>query len=75
MNNIMSYSLVLLGIIIGIFLTIYGNRIWNIWAKALGEKSGRSDRQADTVAFVRTIIVISYFVTNGFIVAGVWRHW
>ena len=75
MNNIMSYSLVLLGIIIGIFLTIYGNRIWNIWAKALGEKSGITDRQADLVAFVRTIIVISYFVTNGFIVAGVWRHW
>lgn len=75
MNNIMSYSLVLLGIVIGIFLTIYGNRIWNVWAKALGQKTGRTDREADFVALVRTLIVISYFITNGFIVAGVLRHW
>jgi hypothetical protein len=75
MNNIMSYSLVLVGIIICIIITIYGKSIWSIWAKALGEKSGRTDRQADLVAFVRTIIVISYLITNGFIVAGVWRHW
>ena len=73
MNNIM--SLVLVGIIICIIITIYGKSIWSIWAKALGEKSGRTDRQADLVAFVRTIIVISYLITNGFIIAGVWRHW
>ena len=59
----------------GIILTRYGKNVWNIWAKALGEKSGRSDRQADIVAVVRTFIVLSYFITNGFIVAGVWRHW
>lgn len=59
----------------GIIITKYGYRFWNIWAKALGEKSGRTDRQADIVALVRTIIVLSYFITNGFIIAGVWRHW
>lgn len=71
----MKVVFILAGIIIGVILTKYGSMMWNIWAKALGEKSGRSDRQADVVALVRTIIVLSYFITNGFIIAGVWRHW
>jgi hypothetical protein len=49
--------------------------IWRIWAKALGEKAGSSDNEADRIALIRTIIVISYIVTNCFIVAGVIRHW
>ena len=49
--------------------------IWRIWAKALGEKSGNSDNEADRIALIRTIIVISYIVTNCFIIAGVIRHW
>ena len=31
--------------------------IWRIWAKALGEKSGKDDREADTVAWIRTFIL------------------
>jgi hypothetical protein len=50
-------------------------RVWRIWAKALGEKHGRNDREADIIASVRTIIFISYLVTNIFIVSGVIRHW
>jgi hypothetical protein len=49
--------------------------IWRIWAKALGEKAGSSDNEADRIALIRTIIVISYIVTNCFIIAGVIRHW
>jgi len=49
--------------------------IWRIWAKALGEKSGSSDDEADRVAIVRTVIVLVYIITNFFIVAGVIRHW
>lgn len=49
--------------------------MWRLWAKALGEKSGSTDREADRVAFIRTIIVISYVATNLFIIAGVIRHW
>lgn len=49
--------------------------IWRIWAKALGEKSGKDDREADTVARIRTLIFISYLVTNVFIISGVIRHW
>lgn len=50
-------------------------RFWRIWAKALGEKAGASDTEADRVALIRTIIVLSYVITNCFIIAGVIRHW
>jgi hypothetical protein len=49
--------------------------MWRLWAKALGEKTGKSDKEADRVAVIRTIIVLAYLVTNIFIVAGVIRHW
>lgn len=49
--------------------------LWRIWAKALGEKSGSSDKEADRVALIRTFILLCYIVTNMFIVAGVIRHW
>jgi hypothetical protein len=50
-------------------------RLWRIWAKALGEKAGNTDNESDRIAFVRTLIVLSYITTNLFIVAGVIRHW
>jgi len=50
-------------------------KIWYIWAKALGEKQGKTDADADRIALVRTLIVVSYIITNLFIVAGVIRHW
>jgi hypothetical protein len=50
-------------------------RIWRIWAKAIGEKAGSSDAEADQIACVRTIIVLIYVITNFVIVAGVLRHW
>lgn len=49
--------------------------LWRLWSKALGEKSGTTDCEADKVAVVRTIIIVSYIVTNLFIIAGVIRHW
>lgn len=49
--------------------------IWRLWAKSLGEKTGVTDREADTVAMIRTCIVWFYIVTNVFIIAGVIRHW
>jgi len=48
---------------------------WRLWAKALGEKSGKDNNEADQIALIRTIIVLSYLITNGFIIAGVIRHW
>ena len=49
--------------------------MWRIWAKALGEKYGRNDREADLIACIRTLIFVSYLVTNAFIISGVIRHW
>ena len=48
---------------------------WRVWAKALGEKSGKDDREADTIACIRTLIFVSYLVTNVAIVANAVRHW
>jgi hypothetical protein len=48
---------------------------WRLWAKALGEKSGRTNAEADLVAIIRTAIVLVYIITNLFIIAGVIRHW
>ena len=50
-------------------------RIFKIWANALGPKSADCQQTADHVAWVRTFIFVTYFVTNCFIVAGVIRHW
>ena len=49
--------------------------MWRLWAKALGEKSGSTDAEADKIAFVRTAIVLCYIITNCVIIAGVIRHW
>lgn len=48
---------------------------WRLWAKALGEKSGSTNTEADKIALVRTVIVIVNFVTCLFIIAGIIRHW
>ena len=50
-------------------------KLWRMWAKSLGEKMGDTDQEADRIAFIRTVIVLSYITTNCFIVAGVIRHW
>jgi hypothetical protein len=49
--------------------------MWRLWAKALGEKNGKNNIEADRVAIIRTVIILSYILTNMFIIAGVIRHW
>ena len=49
--------------------------MWRLWAKALGQKEGVTDREADVIAAIRTAIVALYIVTNLFIIAGILRHW
>lgn len=51
------------------------SKLWRVWAKALGEKSGATDAESDRIAIIRTLIVLCYIITNIFIVAGVIRHW
>jgi hypothetical protein len=50
-------------------------KYWKIWCKALGEKSGTTDRQSDGIAFVRTLLVLQATITNLFIVANIIRTW
>ena len=49
--------------------------MWRLWAKALGEKAGNDDREADRIAVIRSVIIAVYIITNCFIIAGVIRHW
>lgn len=47
--------------------------VWRLWSKALGEKVG-SDREADQIAFIRTLIVLQAVICNGFIVYNIVRN-
>lgn len=48
---------------------------WRWWAKAIGEKASKCDRESDKIALIRTFIFATYLITNAFIVSGVIRHW
>ena len=51
-------------------------KIWNIWKYSLGSFSDDKTAPFDNyVAIIRTVIFISYMVTNAFIISGVIRHW
>lgn len=49
--------------------------MWRIIAKALGEKAGKNNNEANQIAIVRLLMFLSIFITNSFIVFGVIRHW
>ena len=49
--------------------------LWRIWAKSLGEKGSKCDREADIIAIVRTFIFLTYLITNIAIIANAVRHW
>jgi hypothetical protein len=49
------------------------NRIWTLIAKALGEKAGKNNKEADRIAVIRLIITLQILITNCFIVYGVTR--
>ena len=57
-------------------LMINANNLWNIWKYAIGSFSDDKTAPYDNyVAGIRTLIFVSYMVTNAFIVSGVLRHW
>ena len=49
--------------------------LWRWWAKSLGEKASKCDKESDKIAIIRTIIFATYLITNCFIIAGVIRQW
>jgi len=50
-------------------------KLWKVWCRALGEKSGKDSRESDYIAIIRTIIVIQAVVTNMFITYNILRRW
>ena len=51
-------------------------QVWRVWKYALGSFSDdKTEKYDNYVVVVRTIIFISYLVTNCFIISGVIRHW
>ena len=51
--------------------SLHRNNIWRLVSKALGEKAGKDDREADMIAVIRLIITLQILITNFFIVYGV----
>lgn len=51
------------------------NKLWRLWAKALGEKIGESNKEADKVAFFRTMIILQAIITNLLISINILVTW
>ena len=52
------------------------NKALTIWKYALGSFSDDRTKEYDNyVVVVRTVIFVSYLITNCFIISGVIRHW
>ena len=51
-------------------------KLWRVWKYALGSFSDEKTKEYDNpILVIRSIIFISYLVTNCFIISGVIRHW
>ena len=50
-------------------------KLWRLWAKSLGEKAGTTDKEANTIAAIRSVIVLVNFITCFFIISGVINNW
>lgn len=51
------------------------SQFWRLWAKSLGQKTGYNDREADIIAWIRTVAVAVNLITCLFIIASIIRHW
>ena len=52
------------------------NKIWKVWSYTLGSfNDDTTHRYDDIICVLRTVILLSYLITNGVICAGVVRHW
>jgi hypothetical protein len=51
-------------------------KIWDVWKYSLGSFSDdKTERYDNHIVLVRTILFLSYLITNCFIISGVIRHW
>ena len=52
------------------------SKFWDIWKYSLGSFSDEKTKDYDNyIVVVRTIIFVTYLITNCFIIAGNIRHW
>jgi hypothetical protein len=42
--------------------------LFRLIAKSLGEKTGKNNQEADIIAWIRILMFLSIFITNGFII-------
>mgnify|MGYP003138945856 CR=1 FL=1 len=49
-------------------------KLWRYWARALGEKVGETNKDADWVAIFRTFIILQAVICNAFIVWNILRN-
>jgi|TARA_R110000782_G_scaffold92657_1_gene176056 hypothetical protein len=47
-------------------------KMWRIWAKALGEKA---EENADSVALMRTLLILQAVITNTLIALNIILNW
>lgn len=50
-------------------------RVWRLWCKSVGEKSGSSDSESDKIAIIRTLIILQSVITNLLITWNILRRW
>ena len=50
-------------------------KLWRLWAKALGEKVGETNKEADKVAAFRTMIILQAVITNILISLNILFNW
>ena len=56
--------------------TSLGISKWTIWKYALGSfNDEKTERYDDIICLIRSVILLTYVVTNVVICAGVVRHW
>lgn len=49
--------------------------MWNLWAKALGEKATNCNKDSDKVAWIRTFLIAQAVIANMFLIANAIHHW
>jgi len=42
-------------------------KLWRLWCKALGEKASNDNAESDSIAFIRSLIILQAVITNLFI--------
>lgn len=59
-----------------VYKNFFMERLWTIWAKALGSKANEKDNwYSDKVAIIRTVIVFQAVITNLLICLNIYKNW